>query len=162
MTGSAKKDALRRCITTMGHRHVRVRRDAINNRKFKRCKKKFIDTHFFLQLVPIQHHEASERRQCSLLPPLRAPLLLQRNFRVAPKRRAGINPKVKPPVSRRHAPREGHRLAITHLARRQAVVPGESIKAVPASAARGSSRHGYRSRDRGSAVPCSRPPRLRE
>src|SRR5437588_5144627 len=24
---AAKKDALRRCITTMGHRHVRVRRD---------------------------------------------------------------------------------------------------------------------------------------
>ena len=27
-TGSAKKDALRRCITTKGHRHVRVRRES--------------------------------------------------------------------------------------------------------------------------------------
>jgi hypothetical protein len=38
-TGSSKKDALRRCITTMGHRHVRISvAGSINKRYFERCK----------------------------------------------------------------------------------------------------------------------------
>jgi len=34
-TGSSKKDALRRCITTMGHRHVRLRRELIKYAQFR-------------------------------------------------------------------------------------------------------------------------------
>jgi hypothetical protein len=64
MTGSSKKDALRRCITTMGHRHVRISvAGSINKRYFERCKYFFgLGTTFFASVSRAHRFERPRER----------------------------------------------------------------------------------------------------
>lgn len=62
-TGTSKKDALRRCITTKGHRHVRVRLEPLYKACFPLRKRKLSARPIFLRAVaePTQPDAAAQR-----------------------------------------------------------------------------------------------------